>query len=131
MADDVRKKLTPGTYYAGFHSPFFVTNEMVRSALTPFGVTNVRFFPRSTPPPVDPKKDPKYDDAWDEWLSADYAGPAKDVTVPHFDHVDWLLHVEPSASKPKLPPPQQVVVVSKPSLAPLLLLLLLVWAVRR
>lgn len=129
MADDVRKKLVPGTWYAGFHSPFFITNAMVASAIEKFGFTNVKFFPRSTTPPVDPKLDPKYDDAWETWLQAEYSGEAKDVSVPHFDHVDWLLHVDPPKG-PKLPPPLQVV-VKAPPFPTWLLVLAVVWAVTR
>lgn len=92
--------LQPGRYYAGINRPFFVTEGMVRSALSDYGIGVVRFMPRTSAPPVDPRRDPGYNDAWDEWVEVDYRGMRAAVQVAK--QWAWLVFV-PNA--PALPAP--------------------------
>ena len=105
-----KKTLEPGTWYAGFHSPFFVANSMIAAALAKLGFTDVRFFDRGAGSlPVDPKLDPNYDDKWSTWLEATYAGATKPVDVPA--QVSWLLH---SSAGTKAPAPSPATPAAKP-----------------
>lgn len=106
-----QKTLEPGTWYAGYDAPFFVSRPMVTAALGRLGLVDVRFFDRSTAPPVDPRLDPAYVDKWDTWLEATYAGTSKPVDVPA--QVAWLLHSSAAAAKPEAP-----LVPSKPPAPP-------------
>ncbi|SRR6266700_157807 len=89
--------LEPGTFYAGVNLPFFITESMVKGKIETEGLTNVIFHKRSEAmPPVNVQKYPSYSDDWDTWISADYAGPKKDLDIAK--HWAWLLVVPAHAS---------------------------------
>lgn len=96
--------LEPGTFYAGINRPFFISQSLVRSKIEDLGGKNIVFHPRTDPTPsnVKPLSYPGYDDSWDEWISADYDGPKKDLDVAK--HWSWLLVVPKPASAPSGPP---------------------------
>lgn len=73
--------LVPGAkYFAGFSKPWFVPESAIRSHLEGLGATNIVFHSRDEVPPVSPSTDPTATDQWDQWVSADYPGPAKTIT---------------------------------------------------
>lgn len=108
MADPRTVKLTAGTWYAGYHTPFLVTESMVKSGLEKMGFTQVLEYDRDDPLPVDvqPRTDKLYRDDWEQWLSAVWSGPDKTLEVPHADNVDWLV-AKPAAPKPTPTKPTQ------------------------
>lgn len=120
-----KKTLEPGTWFAGYHAPFFVSQAMVTAALGKLGLTDVRFFDRSTAPPVDPKLDPAYDDKWNTWLEATYAGPKSPVDVPA--QVSWLLHSSAGETKPETPLGPAKPPAALPSSSKVLLVLLVLY----
>lgn len=107
--------LEPGRFYAGVNLPFFITRAMVQHKLEGLGFTNIVFQDREgsealLAAAVDPRaKYPAYSDDWSEWISADYAGPKKDLDIDK--HWAWLLVVPhkdgappaPSSGKPDVP----------------------------
>lgn len=129
-----KKTLEPGTWYAGYHAPFFVSRALVAAALGKLGLRDIRFFDRfaqtensvmHTALPVDPKLDPAYDDKWDTWLEATYAGPSKPVDVPA--QVSWLLHSSAAETSPAGPLAPAKATSPKPELSKGLLFLLVLY----
>lgn len=106
MANTRRIQLVPGTWFAGYHVPFFVSHGMIQPSLAKWGLTQISWHERrdALPAGVIPKDDPRYRDSWESWVSAVYSGIEKDVEIPYYDHVDWLLH-KPTSATPETPSP--------------------------
>lgn len=101
-------KLTavPGTYYAGIDRPFYASQSMITKALTDAGFTNVQWYPKGTPPPVNPQQDPNYSPKYTEWIKATLnstrtldlpAQPAWLVGIP------FVQPAQPKIATPALP----------------------------
>lgn len=109
--------LEPGTWYAGYHDvPFFISDAMIQSVLSKYGLTEFAFHDRDElVPPVDPKVDPKYREGWEAWLTAKYSGKPQTIEIPAYsDHVDWLLVRPTFTVKPTPAPASEAPEVAKP-----------------
>lgn len=101
--------MKPGRYFAGINRPWYASQDAVRTEIGKrLGLTEIVFYPRAVKLPVgiDPKKlDPRYGEDWDEWVSARYTGPSKQVSTDRL--WAWVLRVNDSsaAALPALPPP--------------------------
>jgi len=102
MTDKRTIILEPGTWYAGFHDvPFFISEGMIQNELAKWHLADFKWMDRDDgPPPLDPRADPRYTDTWEAWVTAKYDGPERTVTVPYYDHVDWLLVVSRKSKRP-------------------------------
>ena len=88
-------------YWAGASRPFFIGRGTVTSYLQGKGFSNIVWHDRSDalPTTVTPRSDPTYDDDWDEWVSADYNGPAGSISPP--TSIPWLIvHLPSVAAQP-------------------------------
>lgn len=85
-------------YWAGASRPFFISQGTVSSYLRGKGFSNIVWHERSDalPATVTPRSDPTYDDDWDEWVSADYNGPAGSISPP--TSIPWLIVHLPSVA---------------------------------
>lgn len=124
----VTVRLAPGTFYAGIDRPFYASQGAVADTLrTLFGVTDVRFHPKTDPlpPGVSPERDPDRSGPWSEWVSAEYSGPERSIVQEKL--WSWLVFVpKPAARKPAEPdaepygpplPPGWVLPLSTPETA--------------
>ncbi len=86
-------------YWAGASRPFFISQGTVSSYLRGKGFSNIVWHERSEalPSNVTPRSDPTYDDDWDEWVSADYNGPAGSISPP--TSIPWLIVHLPSVAQ--------------------------------
>jgi len=86
-------------YWAGASRPFFISQGTVGSYLRGKGFSNIVWHERSEalPATVTPRSDPTYDDDWDEWVSADYNGPAGSISPP--TSIPWLIVHLPSVAQ--------------------------------
>lgn len=86
-------------YWAGANRPFFASQSMISGYLRGRGFSNVVWHERSEalPSNVTPRSDPTYDDDWDEWVSADYNGPAGSLSPPVA--IPWLIVHLPSVAQ--------------------------------
>lgn len=86
-------------YWAGASRPFFIPQGTVSSYLRGKGFSNIVWHERSEalPSNVTPRSDPTYDDDWDEWVSADYNGPAGSISPP--TSIPWLIVHLPSVAQ--------------------------------
>lgn len=86
-------------YWAGASRPFYISQGTVSSYLRGKGFSNVVWHERSEalPATVTPRSDPTYDDDWDEWVSADYNGPAGSISPP--TSIPWLIVHLPSVAQ--------------------------------
>jgi hypothetical protein len=108
---EVTVHLAPGTFYAGIDRPWYVSQEVVAQTLRQrFGVTQVRFHPKSAPLPagVSPDNDPKYSGPWSEWISASYAGPERSIRQDKsWSWLDFVpappATIEPTDGSPAVP----------------------------
>lgn len=107
MPETVTVHLAPGTFYAGTDWPWYASQDVVAETLRArFGVTNVKFHPKSTPLPagVSPSNDPKYSGPWSEWVSASYSGPERSIRQEQL--WSWLDFVPLAPAEPKAPEPE-------------------------
>jgi hypothetical protein len=86
-------------YWAGASRPFFISQGTVSSYLRGKGFSNIVWHDRSEalPSTVTPRSDPTYDDDWDEWVAADYNGPAGSISPPVA--IPWLIVHLPSVAQ--------------------------------
>jgi hypothetical protein len=86
-------------YWAGASRPFFISQGTVSSYLRGKGFSDIVWHERSEalPASVTPRSDPEYSDDWDEWVSADYNGPAGSISPPVA--IPWLIVHLPSVAQ--------------------------------
>ncbi len=114
--------LQPGTWYAGIRKPWFVPESVIDSALQKEGLSSIAFHKRdeSLPSMVHPRNDPRYSDDWDTWISAEYHGAQRQLTIDHYDFVAWMLVIAdkppPAPAKPEPPTPKPEPAHGLPSL---------------
>lgn len=109
-----RKLLEPGTWFAGFSVPFFVSNSMISTKLETMGFREIKIFDRTDKaPPVNARLDPRYADDWDQWLTAEYVGKPQALDMP--SQIKWLLHAtRPAQGAPPASPPPGLPPAGKP-----------------
>lgn len=95
--------LQPGRWYAGLNKPWYAPESAIESALEKNGLSAIAFHDRedSLPPNVHPRNDPRYSDDWNTWISAEYHGTQRQVTIDHYDLIAWLLVI--ADKKPPVP----------------------------
>lgn len=76
--------ISGATYYAGANRPFYVSRGMVTNYLENKGFRSVRWHDRDErlPAGIVPQSLADYDDDWDEWVTAEYAGPSGSLDAP-------------------------------------------------
>lgn len=113
-----------GKYYVGVSLPWYVSHGMVESRLEDQGFASFVWHDRKEPVPVNVRVDPHYSDDWDEWLSLEYVGAEKNITLP--GRPAFLVRVVPVPPSVVVKPPPDTSATAKqhagrPSPAPLLL----------